>query len=151
MSSVVGGDGGGITVFLSGSNFCRRTAYPDLHLVTFGSPSRKMVEWGIQLGQGGFLFRSLHIIIDYYPDICPHSRTLVLVPLDKLQINHSTISDIRSSAQHVVLIVIIDKNLLLLHLVGCLYYYMLKCYMLAECHLFWRPPTCVLLFYRKPT
>jgi hypothetical protein len=33
--SYVGGDGGGrggITVFLSGSNFCRHTAYPDLLL-----------------------------------------------------------------------------------------------------------------------
>ena len=35
MSYVVGGDGGGrggINVFLSGSNFCRHTAYPDLLL-----------------------------------------------------------------------------------------------------------------------
>jgi hypothetical protein len=47
MSSVVGGDGcgrgrgGGFTVCLSGSNFCRRTAYPDLLFVLFVSPSRK--------------------------------------------------------------------------------------------------------------
>jgi hypothetical protein len=35
MSYVVGGDGGGrggITVFLSGSNFCQHTAYSDLLL-----------------------------------------------------------------------------------------------------------------------
>jgi hypothetical protein len=47
MSSVVGGVGGDrddIIVFLSGSNFCRLSAYPDLLCVMFVSPSRKMAE-----------------------------------------------------------------------------------------------------------
>jgi hypothetical protein len=42
--SVVGGGRGGITVFLSGSNFCRQTAYLDLLSAMFVSPSGKMAE-----------------------------------------------------------------------------------------------------------
>jgi hypothetical protein len=72
--------------------------------VLFVSPSRKMAEWSIQLGQDGFLFRYLHMIIDYYPDIWPHSPTLVIASLDKLQINHSTIRDVRSSERYAILI-----------------------------------------------
>jgi hypothetical protein len=108
MFSVVGGDGGGrggITAFLSGSNFCRHTAYPDLLCVMFVSPSRKMAERSIKLGQDGFLSRYLHIIIDYYPDIWPHTRTLVIASLDKLQINHSSIHGIRSSERCKLLII----------------------------------------------
>jgi len=37
-----------------------------------------MAERSIKLGQDGFPFRYLHIIIDYYPDIWPHTRTLVI-------------------------------------------------------------------------
>jgi hypothetical protein len=45
MSSVGGdGDRSGIIVLLSGSDFCRHTAYPDLLFVMFVSPSRKMAE-----------------------------------------------------------------------------------------------------------
>lgn len=69
MFTVVGSDVGGrgdITVFLSDSNFCRHIAYPDLLFVMFVSLSRKMTKCSIKLDQDGFLFRYLHIIIDYY-------------------------------------------------------------------------------------
>jgi len=46
-----------------------------------------MAERSIKLGQDGFLFRYLHIIIDYYPDIWAHKRKLVIASLDELQIN----------------------------------------------------------------